>query len=189
MTHLNKHDYEVKTCSLADLRGLVEAHHYAKGGSNTATFRHGLYHRERGLVGGAWWIPPTKTCALSVHPEWTRVLTLTRLVVAPEEPTNAASFLLGRSIRLIRQDGRFSALVTYSDERMGHLGQIYRATNWEYQGARSGDPVYLDTNGRQIARKAGGRTRTNQQMLDLGYLNTGRSRKHKFTMILKEASA
>lgn len=182
-THLKREEFEVRTAPLTVVQELVRRHHYARGGSNTATFRHVLYRKgEEEPLGAAWWIPPTKAAALSVDPDWRRVINLTRLVVVPGMPTNAASFLLGQSIRLIRQDGRFRTLLTYADEGQGHTGAIYRATNWEYLGIRSGDPVYLDDAGRQIARKAGGHTRTNAEMLALGYRNTGRTRKHKFVM-------
>lgn len=184
MNHLKRVDYFIETCPLIDIQTLVANHHYARGGSNTATYRHGLYHKERGLVGGAWWIPPTKSCAQSVHEDWKAVLSLTRLVVLPGEPTNAASFLLGASIRMIKKDGRYKHLVTYADERMGHTGQIYKATNWTYAGARPGDPVYLDSGGRQVSRKSGPKTRRDSEMLELGYVNIGRSKKHKFVMHL-----
>lgn len=103
-------------------------------------------------------------------------------------PTNAASFLLGRSMKLIRKDPRWESLVTYADEGEGHTGAIYKATNWDYAGIRPGDPVYKSASGQHVARKAGGKTRTNAEMLELGYINTGRTRKHKFIKHITPAS-
>lgn len=183
MTHLSRLHYEVRPVSQAVAVALVEAHHYARGGPNTGVFRHGLFRRGGDEpLGVAWWLPPTKVAAQSVCEDWRRVLSLTRLVVVPDMPTNAASFLLGASIRLIRQDGRWCHLVTYADEGQGHRGQIYRATNWHYAGTRPGDPVYVDEGGRQVARKSASKSRTHAQMLELGYRSLGRSRKHKFVM-------
>jgi len=139
LSHVNKHEYLVETIPLADALTLVSNFHYARGGANTAIFRHGLFHVERGLVGAALWLPPTKVCAQSVHEDWRAVLSLSRLVVVPDEPTNAASFLIGRSMRLIKQDGRYHSLVTFADEWQGHSGGIYRATNWTHAGSRRGD--------------------------------------------------
>lgn len=187
-THLVRGDFEVRTVPLSEARALVEAYHYAKGGANTATFRHGLFRKGQDEpLGVAWWIPPTRTCAESVDREnWKGVLSLTRLVIVPGMPTNSASFLLGKSIRIIGKDPRWTALVTYADEGQGHTGAIYRATNWQYAGARLGDPVYLDEDGRQVSRKAGPKTRTNAEMLALGYKNTGRTVKHKFVYRLRD---
>lgn len=183
---LIKSEWEVRDCTLRQAQLLVEQFHYAKGGSNTRTFAHGLYPvGSDEPVGAAWWIPPTKAAALSVDPDWKSVMNLTRLAIAPDIPANAASFLLGRSMRLIRADGRYKTLLTYADEGQGHTGAIYRATNWIYLGIKLGGPVWIDPEtGRHVARKAGGRTRTSQQMIDLGYVNTGRTRKHKFVFYL-----
>jgi hypothetical protein len=183
-SHLDKHDYEVHTCPYVDLAELIRANHYARGCPNTATFRHGLYH-QRGMVGGALWLPPTKVAAQSVAEDWRGVLTLSRLVVIPGEPTNSASYLLGRSIRLIKADDRWHTLVTWADERQGHTGRIYLATNWEYLGSKKGDPVYVDVDGRQVARKCAKVSRTHAEMLALGYYCLGRSIKHKYVYRLR----
>lgn len=187
--HLHKAEYRVATASLDTCRRLVTEHHYAHGGSNTATFRHGLFTAtEAGAcLGVAWWLPPTKTAALATWDgDWRRVLSLSRVVLVPGLPTNAASYLIGRSIRLIRQDGRFRCLVTYADTQQGHTGAIYRATNWEYMGLSTPEPTYVDGEGRMVARKAGPRTRTRTEMVELGCTDIGSHPKHKFRMILPE---
>jgi hypothetical protein len=186
MTHLSAADYSVRPISRFQALLLVREFHYAKGGPNTGVYFHGLFRGDEAEpVGVAWWLPPTKVAAESVcGDEWRSVLSLTRLVVHPSVPTNGASFLLGRSIRLIRQAGVWRHLVTYADERQGHLGQIYRATNWEYQGVRRGDPVWVDESGRQVSRKSAAHSRTRAEMEALGYRNMGVSRKHKFVMHL-----
>lgn len=184
--HLDRSLYEIRPVDQATARGLVEAHHYARGGPNTGVHRHGLFLRgDDRCLGVAWWLPPTRVAAESVSADWRSVLSLSRLVVVPEVPTNGASFLIGQSVRALRREGRWKTLLTYADEGQGHTGAIYRATNWIFVGTRPGDPVYVDpASGRMVARKSAGTSRTNQQMLDLGYVNTGRTRKHKFVMHL-----
>ena len=183
---LDKHAYHVLDCDLEDLRRLVEKYHYARGGSNTSVYAHGLFDRHGRLLGGAWWLPPTGPAAKSVNPEnWKKVLALTRLVLVPWVPPNGCSFLIGRSIRLIRRDGRFVSLVTYADESQNHRGTIYRATNWEYKGMTQPKPRWLDpATGRQVACKATV-NRTNSEMLALGYVRDGDYRKHKFVYHLR----
>ena len=107
-------DWEVRSVPLAVARQLVEQHHYARGASNTAVYVHGMYHRSIGqLYGVAWWLPPTRVAAESVNKaEWQRVLSLSRMVMVPGTPANACSFLLARSIRIIRRERRFVSLVT-----------------------------------------------------------------------------
>jgi len=180
---LRKSNWEVRTVSLARCQELVRQHHYAKGGANTATYRHGLFRNgdlfDCQCAGIAWWIPPTKSAALATYPEnWQGVLCLSRLVIAPSVLKNARSFLLAASMRLIDRS-RWPCLVTYADEWQGHVGTIYRATNWTYAGLTKPEAVYT-LNGRMTARKAGPKTRTKAEMIELGCVLQGRFAKHKY---------
>jgi len=139
-------------------------------------------------MGVAVWLPPTRVAAESVNREnWRRVLSLTRLAVHPDVATNGASFLMGRSIRIIRQAGEWLSLVTYADHFMGHSGAIYQATNWQFVGDMKGSPRWEDAEGRQVARKSTV-SRNDQEMRDLGYRNVGTFGKRKFVMHLPGAA-
>ena len=184
---LRAKDWEVKDVTPAEARAFVCLHHYSKGCSHTRVYSHGLY-RAGGdiLLGVAIWLPPTKGAAQTVNSEqWRKVLSLSRLAIHPDVPNNAATFLMGRSIRIIRQEGRFVSLVTYADEFMGHTGAIYRASNWVYLGRVKGTPRWEDANGRQVAIKSTV-NRTYAQMRALGYRNVGTFAKHKFLMHLNQ---
>lgn len=184
-------EWFVDTVPLSTCQRLVRKHHYAGSGPNTATFRHGLMRLDEPtrVWGVAWWIPPTRSAAEATWDgDWRAVLSLSRLVVVPEAPVNAASFLIGRSVRLIRRDARWRCLVTYADEWQGHTGAIYRATNWEYLGTTSAEPTFVDEGGRMVARKAGPNTRTRAQMEALGYRSLGRFPKHKYRKFIQPVS-
>ncbi|WP_242136958.1 hypothetical protein [Sphingomonas sp. TREG-RG-20F-R18-01] len=170
----------------AAARLFVAEHHYSGGCSNTCVYAHGLYRCGSGeLLGVAMWLPPTKVAAQSVNKDdWRKVLSLTRLAIRADVPSNAATFLMARAIRLIRQDGRFVSLVTYADEFMRHTGAIYRAANWTYIGEMAAQPRWEDGEGRQVAKQAT-RTRTNSEMIALGHRMVGSFKKHKFVMHLK----
>lgn len=184
---LRKAEWFVAPASLDAAQDMVRRFHYSKGGSNTACYVHGLYRRaDTALMGVAWWLPPTRVACESVNrAQWQRVLALTRMVILPEVPKNAASFLLARSVDLIRREGRFISLVTYADESQGHNGGIYRAANWEYAGRTGPYPRWLDDQGRQVAPKAT-TNRTKAQMLELGHRQEGSFHKHKFVLHLPE---
>lgn len=183
----------METLDLGQARDLCEREHYAAGCSHTAVFRHGLFRREGWPffpLGAALWLPPTNKAAqrtledLGVDGDWRRVLALSRLVIEDGEPTNAASYLIGRSIRLIRKTGDWDYLVTYADQRMGHTGGIYKATNWRYLGEiPAGRAYYIGD--RMTSRKAGTVTRSHDAMLALGAVATEAFPKHKFGMVLR----
>jgi hypothetical protein len=59
------------------------------------------------------------------------VLELNRLCLSEGLPQNSASFLVGRSIKLLSFP---KILVSYADKGMGHIGFFYQATNWVYTG-------------------------------------------------------
>lgn len=180
-------DYVMRDATFAEAAMLIRAEHYARGCSNTAVYAHGLF-RGGDLVGAALWLPPTKPCAKTVHPDWRRVLSLSRLAVRPSEPQNAESILIGWSIRKIRREKRWKALVTFADTRLGHTGTIYRATNWVDCGLTKPQPCWVDSVGRQVATLST-KTRTKAKMQDLGFIMIGRFAKRKFTMVLNSTAA
>lgn len=70
-----------------------------------------------------------------------RLYELTRLVVQTETK-NAASFLVGNSLKMLMPSP--CAVVSFADSEYGHCGYIYQATNWLYTGATvSHDHAYL----------------------------------------------
>lgn len=182
---LRKSDWTVAGVDQDVAYRLVETEHYSKGASNTATYLHGLYpadwHWYSQCVGVAWWIPPTRSAAEAWAGEaWQGVLALSRLAIEPDVPRNACSYLLSKSARLIDRQ-RWHTLVTYADSWRGHTGAIYRACGWEYAGETAPEAVYT-LNGRMLARKAGGTTRTHRQMLSLGCVFEGRHAKSRFVL-------
>lgn len=133
----HRKDYLVREGTLTEAKALVEAFHYARGTANTCVAAHVLVgHATARAVGAALWMPPTRVAALSVSEDWRNVLCLSRFVIAPGEPQNAAGILLAWSIRLL--SARWHTLLTYADTRHGHTGTIYRATNWERLGIVGG---------------------------------------------------
>jgi hypothetical protein len=165
---------------------MVEANHYAAGASNTATALHGLFRAghlfDEQCVGIAWWIPPTRSAAEATFPQnWQGVLCLSRMVILPDVPKNACTFLLARSRRLIDPE-IWPCLVTYADDWRGHTGAIYLADNWTYLGKTKAERTYC-ISGRMTSRKTGGKTRTHAEMLALGAECIGAFAKHKFVKV------
>jgi hypothetical protein len=183
---ISKSKYHVRTVPFSICKIMIERYHYAKGGSNTATFRHGLFCNDDVIecLGVAWWIPPTKSSALANYPlNWKGVLSLHRLVIAPGVPKNAASFLICRSIALIKRDPRWEFLITYADEWQHHTGVIYKASNWVYLGKTAPtEETFVDNNGRLVQRKAGPKTRTKAEMISAGFKPIGKWSRHRFGM-------
>lgn len=183
-----KAEYRVRSIPQADAIAIVEAYHYARGGSNTAVYRHGLFHcsKPHHCLGVAWWIPPTPDCGRRWYPEdEQKVLSLSRLVLVPGLPKNAATFLMMMSVRLIKNRGdKWRCLITQADTWQGHTGHIYMVAGWEKCGLGKAEDVWVDTHGKMVSRKAGPKTRTRKQMEQLGYKFQGRFPKYRFRLFL-----
>lgn len=66
------------------------------------------------------------------------VLELTRLYCDDGYGSNIESYALGQSFRWLREnDTDIKVLISYADNGQGHLGGIYKATNWRYEGISS----------------------------------------------------
>lgn len=75
-----------------------------------------------------------------------RLYELSRVVVQTKTK-NAASFLIGNSLKMLPSP---CAVVSYADAAHGHAGIIYQATNWIYTGKTvSHDHLYI-VNGNKI---------------------------------------
>lgn len=176
-------EFEVRTVERGVAADLVATHHYAKGGPNTAVLCSGLFRKGAAdCLGVAWRLPPTKVAAQSVcspTDDWRRVIALCRMAIVPNVPKNAASFLLSRSCRALKQSGRWDIALTYADERVGHSGGVYKAAGWTYLGRTKGDYAWTDSTGRQVAKKAT-TSRTTAEMLALGLTRSGPWPKHKY---------
>ena len=63
-------------------------------------------------------------------------------VVVQSKTKNAASFLVGNSLKML--EPKPCAVISYADMEHGHCGIIYQATNWLYTGAtKSHDKAYI----------------------------------------------
>ncbi len=108
MSHLRRSEWVVANiASHGECVAMIAAWHYAQGAPNTSVARHGLFRD--GLFepcrGVAMWLPPTRSAGEAIAgDDWRGVLSLTRFVIEPEMPTNAASFLLSHSRKLIDRD-------------------------------------------------------------------------------------
>jgi hypothetical protein len=66
------------------------------------------------------------------------VLELTRLYCDDGYGSNIESYALGQSFRWLKENDKdIKVLISYADNGQGHLGGIYKATNWRYEGISS----------------------------------------------------
>jgi hypothetical protein len=85
---------------------------------------------------------------------------LARLYLLDEIPRNAETWLIGRSVRYIKQHHRdVKYLLSYADPSAGHRGTIYQAANWKADGRTDDErktprcDYYDDRTGQKYGRR------------------------------------
>lgn len=182
---LKKSEWEIRPVCISEARHIVEKYHYAHGAANTAVALHGLFKKGEWFAaqcyGATWWMPAAPAAARAYWPRPNNALSLSRLVIIPGAPKNAATFLLMRSVKMLPE--RWECLLTYADTWQGHTGHIYRAAGWEYLGLTEAKPIFMK-DGKMVATKAGPRTRTYAEMVnEIGAEMIGKYSKHRFRYV------
>jgi len=129
---MKKPGYDMRPCSLKEVRALCERHHQYGGAGCSFTYAFGVY--EEGEVVAVYaWQPPAPGAARSVCPEAPQgVLALSRMAAVPREERrlNHVSRPLRRQMRVEIDRGRWPVLITYHDESVGHTGHVYKCSGW-----------------------------------------------------------
>ena len=175
-----KKDYSVKRVSFSLSKQFIQKWHYAGTCGNASILKLGLFDKNDQFCGVAIWNYPAVGCSRYFGLGVKEVLALSRLAIHPSVPKNAASYLIGQSIRLIKKTYSWiKQLVTYADTRCGHTGTIYKATNWEYLGRTVPYYAWIDSENKTVSCYSNGKKRNYKQM-DALYQRIGPYTKHRF---------
>jgi hypothetical protein len=83
----------------------------------------------------------------------TKVCELTR--VALNSHITPVSKILSIAIKMLKKSNKgLRLIVSYADQNQGHLGSIYQAGNWLYQGNASQRDAYWIINGKRIHNRS-----------------------------------
>jgi hypothetical protein len=78
---------------------------------------------------------------------------LARLVCVDDTPKNAESFFIARTIRWLRKNTDMEMIITYADSTQGHVGTVYKASNFTYYGM-TGRRLNVMVDGKQYHERA-----------------------------------
>ena len=84
------------------------------------------------------------------------VLELDRFCIHPSyQKKNFASFIMSRIIPLVRYDfPQVKTLASFADSGQGHVGTIYKASNWKEVGKTADSYTYVDIDGNTVNKKS-----------------------------------
>jgi hypothetical protein len=117
---------EVKQVNRRKVDEMIQTHYIGRWPTNL-TLVLGLYKGPK-VLGVCTWSEPHKEM---LNRFGLNTWELSRLWLFDEIPRNAETFVIGRSIRLIRRDHpNLKTLISFADPAEGHQGTIYKASNW-----------------------------------------------------------
>ncbi len=133
-----KEIFYLKEVQKSEAYGFIKEYHYLGDAKFFAKFSYALIDKEtEEIIGVASFSNPQGNVALKgwfglPNTDQT-VLELSRLCVLPQlNGTNATSFLLGNSIKMLKKEG-VRAVITLADDSR-HTGSIYQVCNFKYYG-------------------------------------------------------
>ncbi len=128
-------NYTIKLIDKKIAKNIIILNHYSHKWSS-CRYAIGLFDKEE-LIGVAVYGYPVGRQVLNSICSGLQnsdILELTRLWLKDEAPKNSESYFLGKTFDWLRKNTTVKVLISYSDPIQGHVGIIYQATNWIYQG-------------------------------------------------------
>lgn len=173
-----KDSFIIKEIDKSTAYDFVKTHHYLKDAKFFSTCCYGLLSLEGELLGLATFSTPQ---GISTMKGWfglenqdKSILELSRLCMLPMlNGTNATSYLLGNSMKLLKNHG-VRAIITLADASR-HIGSIYQNCNFKYYGLTDAKTDFFSDDGKINPR---GSTKSTKGVW------LPRTRKHRYAYIL-----
>lgn len=152
-SNISIRNFNVKPCNVQAISKFIEKWHYS-GNVNgiisdycfIMTYNYNIVGAAifgRIAMAGVW----KKYCERE-----TELLELRRLACVDKTKKNAESFLIGYSLRWLRDNTNVKLILSYADKSYGHTGIIYKATNFDFMGETSPGRIII-YNGRKYHDK------------------------------------
>jgi len=148
------HNSIVESTTIEEARDFLNKYHYAGYGRSAKKVYAVKYNNE--ILSVIKFSPPVrKEVATSMGWKPTDVLELDRFCIRPKwQVKNLASKIMSKVIGLVKNDfPEIVILISFSDPSQGHVGTLYRASNWTHVGQTSSSYIYTNQNGDEINKK------------------------------------
>lgn len=190
LSNVKPRQLKVKQIKCKQARGYIASFHYSKTMPDSSRFVFGLFYNDL-LCGvcvfgmGCGKNQYTAICPDIKNGEY---IELTRLWLEDSLGKNSESYFISHSIKLLPKE--IKMIVSFSDEKQGHYGYIYQATNFLYLGKNKGGKMLITEDGIEKHPRLLGIYRmrhpeykdySNDELMDLlGYKYIGGGCKHRY---------
>lgn len=137
-------NYLVVSCERNEIRDFIEKWHYSNsinGLMSDYCFK--LLDGEQ-LIGGAIFGRMAMAGAWKKYADREGdVVELRRLCCIDDTPKNTESYFIGKMLKWLKQNTNIKLVVSYADPEYGHIGIIYKASNFKLVGKTSAGKVIM----------------------------------------------
>lgn len=138
-------DVQIEEVKRDDVKSLLDAYHYL--GSNRGGKAYGAFLDDN-IIAAALFSPPVRQNTMNKFKK--EYIELSRFCIDPAyQKKNFASWFLSRLLKIINKP-----IVSYSDSTMGHVGTIYKATNFTFSHKVKPDYWYQGPNNHIMKKKS-----------------------------------
>lgn len=125
----------IKPIEKEKAKNIIINNHYT-GKWSSCRYSFGILKNDKIVGVCIYGYPVGRRVVKSITPSMEKedVLELTRLWTEDSLPKNTESWFLGKTFKWLRENTSIKVLIAYSDPMYDHVGYIYQATNWIYQG-------------------------------------------------------
>lgn len=135
--------------------------HYSQTAPSNTQYAFEMVNVDGHRVGLILFGPPSRKQAIDKYPGY---IELTRLWVSDECPKNSESYLIGYTLRWLKNNTDLAGVLSYADPNVGHQGVIYRASNFKFDGKTAPGYHYVNKDGVRVhIRQVWERARTASQ--------------------------
>ena len=141
--------------NIKDIHPFIEKYHYSKSINGCKVSRcYALYNNDDEIVGAMLFGALSTTAWKKYAKSENDVVELRRLVCLDTCPRNTESWFISQAIKDLKKTTAYKICVSYADPYYGHVGYIYQASNWNYEGTTSKDKILIGPDGKRYHSRA-----------------------------------
>lgn len=180
-------NYKVKRINCETAKEYICKNHYSHGCHNAPYPCYALYDNEY-MIGCLMFATPcSENVRASIFGEEYKdnVIELHRLHILDLTPRNTESWFISRCVKLLLEDRPQTwAIISFSDTTEGHVGTIYKASNFMFLGTTSKATFFMDEDGRLHHPRQNGVNITLEEAEQRKWIPVKRESKNRYLLIV-----
>ncbi len=150
--------YDVRLVERNDIKDFIEKYHYSHNINGLISdYCFGLFNGNimigAMIYGKMAMANQWKKYAVNENSDQSSVIELRRLVLIDDTLKNSESFFIAKTLKWLKKNTNVEVIISYADPNYGHVGTVYKASNFVFLGKTSPGKVII-FNGKKYHDKA-----------------------------------